>query len=691
MQSRSEPAEVLPEVADRTLDRHPALALRRAPNTPSTSMISAVDISLQYGERRLLDAVTFHVGSHDRIGLVGSNGSGKSTLLHILLGDMKPDSGTVTRARYVTAGYLPQEGIALAGRSLYDEVESVFEDIVQTQQELTQVQEAMATEPHDTEAFRELLDIYGELQHRLEASDGFRMQSLIEKVLTGLGFQKRDFTRLTEEFSGGWQMRIALAKLLLRQPSLLLLDEPTNHLDLDSLQWLEEYLQEYEGAVILVSHDRRFLDIMTRRTFELSGARLIEYAGNYTFSLSAREERKAHQAAAYSNQQQQIKQTERFIERFRYKATKARQVQSRIKALEKLERVEIEDDESGIRFKFPPAPSSGRVLMECREITKAYGSLKVFRELSLTIDRGDRIAFVGVNGAGKSTLARIIAGVEPFDTGERMPGHNVSVSYFAQHQAEDLDPTLDVLQTVDAVAAGDIRARLRSLLGAFLFTGDDVFKKVGVLSGGEKSRLALAKMLLKPANLIVLDEPTNHLDMRSKEVLQRALGEFDGSLIVVSHDRDFLDPLVTKVVEFKDLGIRTYLGTVSDFLETRRREQDAGKASVDFRPQPAVTADRDRKRREAELRQERYEKTRPLQKRLTSLEQRIKEAESTKNLLEQQMADPELYRGPDRIREIQLSYQTVGETLQSLYHQWGAVSEDLERWMTHFDAEIQRR
>ena len=654
-------------------------------------MISAVDISLQYGERRLFDGVTFHIGPHDRIGLVGSNGSGKTTLLRVLLGDVAPDSGAVTRARYVTVGYLPQEGTALAGRTLYAEAESVFEDVVQTQQELAQVQEAMAREPHETETFRELLDIYGELQHRLEASDGFRMQSLIEKVLVGLGFRQSDFHRLTEEFSGGWQMRISLAKLLLRQPSLLLLDEPTNHLDLDSLQWLEEYLQGYEGAVILVSHDRRFLDTMTRRTFELAGAQLIEYAGNYTFSRAASEERKNHLAAAYRNQQQQIKQTERFIERFRYKATKARQVQSRIKALEKLERVELEDDESSIRFRFPPAPSSGSVVMDLRRISKAYGSLSVFRNLSFTIERGDRIAFVGVNGAGKSTLARIIAGVEPFDEGERIPGHNVSVSYFAQHQAEELDPNYDVLQTVDAVATGDIRTRLRSLLGAFLFTGDDVFKKVQVLSGGEKSRLALAKMLLMPANLIVLDEPTNHLDMRSKEVLQEALSDFEGSLIVVSHDRDFLDPLVTKVVEFKDSAIRTSLGSVTEFLEKRRREQEEETAAASSRPAAGMAGERDRKRREAEIRQERYVKTNPLQKRLASLEERIKKEETAKELLEQQMADPELYRGPDRIREIQSSYRTVGESLQSLYHEWGKVSEELERWMAHYDTEMQRR
>ena len=655
-------------------------------------MISAVNITLQYGERCLLYGVTFHVGPHDRIGLVGSNGSGKSTLLRILLGEFTPDTGIITRAKYVTVGYLPQETAAFAGRTLYAEVESVFEDIVQTQRDLTAVQEAMAVEPHDTEAFRELLEIFGELQHKLEASDGFRMQSAIEKVLTGLGFAVGDFARLTDEFSGGWQMRIALAKLLLRQPSLLLLDEPTNHLDLDSLQWLEEYLQSYEGAVILVSHDRRFLDTMTKRTFELSGGSLMEYAGNYTFSMKAREERRVHLASAYRNQQQQIKQTERFIERFRYKATKARQVQSRIRALDKIERVELEDDENEIRFAFPPAPSSGRQVMELRNIVKHYGDLHVFDGVNFSIDRGDRIAFVGVNGAGKSTLARIIAGVEPFDRGERLPGHNVTVSYFAQHQAEELDPAYDVLQTVEAVATGDIRTRLRSLLGSFLFSGDDVFKKVAVLSGGEKSRLALAKMLLMPSNLIVLDEPTNHLDMRSKTVLQEALAEFEGSLIVVSHDRDFLDPLVTKVVEFKSGSIRTYLGSVSEYLAARNKDEAAAAASSEpASSQSSAIAERDRKRREAEIRQERYTKVKPLQKRLESVEKAIAGREAEKAKLEEIMADPEQYKGPDRIREVNTAYRTVGEKLQNLYHEWGKVSEELERLMAQYDAEKARR
>ena len=514
-------------------------------------MISAVNLLLEFGERALFNEISFRVGPHDRIGLVGSNGTGKSTLLRILVGEMAADKGEIAKAKYVSVGYLPQEGMSAAGRTLYGEVESVFAEVIGTQTALDEIHRRMGEIDHESAEFAELLEVYGELQHRLESSDAFRIKTGIEKVLVGLGFRESDFGRQTDEFSGGWQMRIALAKLLLAQPSLLLLDEPTNHLDLDSLRWLEDYLRSYEGAVIIVSHDRRFLDNMTGKTYELSMGTLTEYAGNFTYYITEKAVRRAQQIAAQRNQQQQIKQTEQFIERFRYKATKARQVQSRIKQLEKLDLIEIEDEEGGIHFAFPPAPQSGRVVMELKGIRKSYGGLKVFDGISFDIDRGDRIAFVGVNGAGKSTLARILAGIEPFDAGERVVGHNVTISYFAQHQAEELNPAYDVLQTVEEVATGDIRRRLRTLLGCFLFSGDDVFKKVRVLSGGEKSRLALAKMLLHPSNLIVMDEPTNHLDMRSKGVLQDALAGYEGSFVIVSHDRDFLDPIVTKVVEFR--------------------------------------------------------------------------------------------------------------------------------------------
>jgi len=638
-------------------------------------MISGSNISLQFGGRILFQEISFRIGSHDRIALVGSNGAGKSTLLRMLVGEQRAEAGHIAKAKFVTVGYLPQEGIHADGRTLYDEVKTVFADVIDVQQRLDEVHQRMEVVDHQSDEFQELLQIYGELQHRLEDTDAFRMKSNIEKVLMGLGFSERDFQRQTGEFSGGWQMRIALAKLLLLQPSLLLLDEPTNHLDLDSLEWLEGYLRSYDGALMIVSHDRRFLDNMTTRTYEICRGILTEYAGNYTFYRKENEKRKALQRAAFENQQQQIKHTERFIERFRYKATKARQVQSRIKQLEKIELVEIEDEESVIHLRFPPAPPSGRSVMELRGICKNYGTVTIFDTLDFDIDRGDRIAFVGVNGAGKSTLSRIIAGVEPFDQGERIAGHNVFVSYFAQHQAEELDPGKDVLQTVDEVATGEIRTRLRTLLGCFLFSGDDVFKKVGVLSGGEKSRLALANMLLQPTNLIVMDEPTNHLDMRSKEVLQRALGEFEGSCVIVSHDRDFLDPLVNKVVEFSKGRIKMFLGNISDYLALKEKELAA--------PGPKTSqhhgSSRDRKRLEADQRRRRYEKTKPVQQKIRTLEQTIESKETQKAECERVMEDPDFYRDGERVKQISAQYKELEQSLADDYHTWNELTKELER------------
>ena len=643
-------------------------------------MISAVSISLQFGGGALLKEVSFRIGSHDRIGLVGSNGAGKSTLLRMLVGEQSPDSGEIAKAKYVSVGYLPQEGMHASGRTLYKEVETVFGDVLELQANLEEIHKKMETTSHEDGEFQELLELYGEMQHKLEDTDAFRMKAKIEKVLMGLGFSVRDFERETGEFSGGWQMRIALAKLLLQQPSLLLLDEPTNHLDLDSLQWLEEYLQSYDGAVVIVSHDRRFLDNMTAKTYALSLGKLTEYHGNFAFYLKEKEERTQLQESAFMNQQQQIKQTERFIERFRYKATKARQVQSRIKQLEKLDLIEIEDEEDTIRFQFPPAPPSGRVAMELRGIHKSYGAVRVFDGMDFDIDRGDRIAFVGVNGSGKSTLSRIIAGVEPFDEGERIIGHNVVVSYFAQHQAEELNPRNDILQTVDEVAVGEIRKRLRNLLGCFLFRGDDVFKKVSVLSGGEKSRLALAKMLLHPSNLVVLDEPTNHLDMRSKAILQEALLRYEGSYVIVSHDRDFLDPIVSKVVEFKHGKVKTHLGNVSDYLYTKEKERRQVQLATtqQERPMPSRISDKDRKRQEAEARQKRHQRVKPVQRKVEEVEREIESKEREKKACEALMGDPELYKSGEKVKEVTARLKSLEGELGAAYFKWNELTKELE-------------
>lgn len=668
-------------------------------------MLSLDHISVQFGGRYLFDDLSIMVGPHDRIGLVGSNGAGKTTLLKIIAGIAQAESGTVSKAHYVTSGYLPQDGVTAAGKTLYKEVETAFENVLLVQQELDEAHIALATLDSSSTEYMEMLEIYGELQHKLEDLDAFRMKSKIERVLMGLGFSAPDLERQTDEFSGGWQMRIELAKLLLKEPSVLLLDEPTNHLDIESLQWLEEYLHQYNGAIVLVSHDRAFLDSITARTFALSLGKMEEYAGNYSFYEKEKVIRKELVMNAYKNQQQQLKQTQQFVDRFRYKATKARQVQSRIKQMEKMDLIEIEDEEEEIHFHFPQPQPSGRVVMELKGIQKSYGTHNVFNGLNYIIERGDRIAVVGVNGAGKSTFSRIVAGVEPFNGGERLPGYNAITSYFAQHQAEELDMSKEVLQIVDEVATGEVRTKLRTILGSFLFRGDDVFKKVKVLSGGEKSRLALAKMLLLPSNFLIMDEPTNHLDMRSKKVLQDALAEFDGTYLIVSHDRAFLDPIVNKVLEFSHGGIRTFLGNVSDYL-VKKKEEAAKKNAGDRRqnsgdrrqkenkgPRPngqeqkaeargkdvVHYSEKEKKRIEAERRQERSKKFQPLKKKLSVVEKEIERLEHRKSEIEELMAQPEFYKIGEEAKKLSAEHKNVQAKLNDNYYEWDKISQEIAR------------
>ena len=645
---------------------------------------------MQFGGRYLFDDLSLMIGPHDRIGLVGSNGAGKSTLLKIIAGLASAEGGTVSKAHYVTVGYLPQDGVTAAGKTLYKEVETAFEDVLLVQKEIEEANELLGTLDTSSPEYMETIEILGELQHKLEDLDAFRMQSKIERVLMGLGFSVEDLSRQTDEFSGGWQMRIELAKLLLKEPSALLLDEPTNHLDIESLQWLEEYLMQYNGSIILVSHDRALLDSLTTRTFALSLGAMDEYAGNYSFYEKEKVIRKELIMNAYKNQQQQLKQTQQFIDRFRYKATKARQVQSRIKQMDKLDLIEVEDEEEEIRFHFPKPQPSGRVVMELKNLSKSYGSHKVFAGLNHTIERGDRIAVVGVNGAGKSTYSRIVAGVEPFNGGERVMGYNVILSYFAQHQAEELDMSKEVLQIVDEVATGEIRTRLRTILGSFLFRGDDVFKKVKVLSGGEKSRLALAKMLLLPSNFLVMDEPTNHLDMRSKKVLQEALAEFDGTYLIVSHDRAFLDPIVNKVLEVRKGGVKTYLGNVSEYLAKKREETSQVAANKNQKKreekrekwevkESVEVTEKERKRVEAEKRQQFSKKLQPLKKKLDSMEKTIAQLESRKQEIEMILADPEIYKSGEEAKKTTHEYKEVQSKLQSAYFDWGKITEEIEK------------
>lgn len=529
-------------------------------------MIALQKIRLQYGERYLYKDISATIGTSDRIGLVGSNGAGKSTLLKVLCGLEEVDGGKVDKANYVTFGYLPQDGIEMHGRTLFKETELAFADVLGLKAKVEEAEERLDEMDTSSEEFYETLELIGAWEHRLEDLDAGKLPSRIESVLLGLGFSSSDMHRKTEEFSGGWQMRIALAKLLLANPSLLLLDEPTNHLDVTSQKWLEDFLLRYDGSLIMISHDRGFLDIICNRTFELSMGSLHVYSGNYSVFETQSAERKELQMKAYKSQQKEIQQAEQFINRFRAKASKAKQAQSRIKALDKIERIQIEKEEDGVSFSFAPPPRSGQTVINLVDISKSYGDLPVIRDANLRIERGDRIVVVGVNGAGKTTIAKVIAGVEPFQSGEREIGQSTHISYFGQHQADELDKSLTVLATLEESAEGKNTTNIRSILGTFLFRGDDVFKKVSVLSGGERNRLALAKMLARSANFLILDEPTNHLDMRSQDALQNALQEYTGAYLIVSHNRAFVDPLATKVLEIRKDGLSLFPGNVSDYL-----------------------------------------------------------------------------------------------------------------------------
>ncbi len=550
-------------------------------------MLSLQNAGKRFGPRILFLEANWLIRTKEKTALVGANGTGKSTLMKVLAGLETLDYGDLQRTKGMSIGYLPQEGLRLTGRTVFDECLTVFDELREMEREVERLSGQMAELDHASAEYEAVAERYSLLQERFHALDGYALDAQVGSVLTGLGFGKEDWGRQTDEFSGGWQMRIALAKLLLAKPNLLLLDEPTNHLDLETRNWLEDYLHNYPFGYILISHDRYFLDVTIDRTVEIWNKRLTIYQGNYSKYLTQKEDRRAQLEAAYRNQREQIEHLESFINRFRYQATKAKQVQSRIKELEKIERIEIPEDEPVIHFKFPQPKPSGRMVVEVENLSKHYGEKQVLKDVHFNIERGDRIALVGVNGAGKSTLIKLLTGVESPTSGTVQPGHNVISEYFAQDQYKVLDPEARMLDDISRAAVKVPEGELRSLLGCFLFSGDDVFKKLGVLSGGERNRFALARILVSPSNFLLLDEPTNHLDMRAKDVLLEAIAAFSGTVIFVSHDRYFIDRLATRVLEVEDGTVNTYEGNYEDYLRKKESLASAGSVTDERVPHPS--------------------------------------------------------------------------------------------------------
>ncbi len=543
-------------------------------------MIQLSSAGKRFGPKLLFENLDWLVTPNERVGLVGANGTGKSTLLKVLGGIESLDYGTIVSAKNTTFGYLPQDGLQLSGRTVFDECMSVFSNLQALENEMEELAHKMGElDPSSTE-YSQVADRYQRISGHFHMNDGYALDSQVGTVLDGLGFKKEDWTRYTEEFSGGWQMRIALGKLLLSKPNLLLLDEPTNHLDLETRNWLEQYLLEYPFAYILISHDRYFLDVTVDRIAEIWNKHVHFYSGNYEKYLAQKQERRDSLVAAYKNQRERIEQLEAFINRFRYQATKAKQVQSRIKELEKIERIEVPQDEKTIHFTFPQPKPSGRLVVEAVDVAKSYGPKQVFSNVNFTIQRGDRIALVGVNGAGKSTLIKLLTGVEPLTAGALNLGHNVEPDYFAQDQYKELDPSRRMLDDLSDVSPQKSITELRGVLGCFLFSEDDVFKPIGVLSGGERNRYALARMLLHPSNFLLLDEPTNHLDMRAKDVLLESLEKYNGTVVFVSHDRYFIDKLATRVFEIGDGRVEVFPGNYEDYL-WRKQRQESGESEAE--------------------------------------------------------------------------------------------------------------
>ncbi|MGQ1889757.1 ABC-F family ATP-binding cassette domain-containing protein [Thermophagus sp. OGC60D27] len=653
-------------------------------------MVSVNQLTLDFGTFVLFQDISFLINPHDRIGLVGKNGAGKSTLLKVVNGIQPPTAGSVTMPKDFTIGYLPQVMKHDNRFSVFEEVEQAFSEIKDLEREMSRLNEIICQrEDYQSDEYLSMINKLAEVTDRFNMFGGQDYKSTIEQTLKGLGFSPSDFHRSTSEFSGGWRMRIELAKILLKKPNLFLLDEPTNHLDIESITWLEDFLKNYNGALVVISHDKTFLDNVTNRTLEISLGKIYDYKVPYSRFVELRNERREQQMAAYRNQQKMIETTEQFIERFRYKATKAVQVQSRIKQLEKLERIEVDEfDESKLNIKFPQAPHSGKIIVEGKHIRKSYGNHLVLDDIDFIIERGEKVAFVGKNGEGKTTLTRIIL-QELEHQGTIRLGHQVKIGYFAQNQAQLLNENLTVLETVDNVAVGEIRTKIRDLLGAFMFRGEEVDKKVAVLSGGERTRLAMVRLLLEPVNFLVLDEPTNHLDMRSKEILKKALKDFEGTVLVVSHDRDFLDGLVTRVCEFANKKIKEHIGGIYDFLEKKRmnnfRELESTKGGG------RKTSEISTKSNSSGGGKNAFAERKELNKKIKKAEKDADAAEKTISQLEQKIEEISLkLENPDNATDASLfeDYQKLQQQIEEKMSEWEkmhTLMEDLKKMRSEMD------
>ncbi len=658
-------------------------------------MVFAVqDLHIEFGPRVLFDSLSFVVEQGDRIAFAGQNGAGKSTLMKCIVGAMEPDHGKVLLPKHTQVGYLPQDGIHIAGAPLLEEVLGSVGNIVELQQVVDELSADLQKMDAAAPEYKEALEEIGRLELILQDRDAARLRPRTESILRGLGFADKDFARDCGEFSGGWQMRIALAKLLLQEPEVLLLDEPTNHLDLQSQRWLEQSLRTYRGAICIISHDVALLDNLVTRTIAFHHGRAEEYAGNFSFYLKESKARKEILLRQAKAQQREIAKTQEFIDRFRAKATKATQVQSRIKQLEKVELIEVEDDDAVMSFHFPPPPPGGHTVVKLEKACKAYGPITLLNGYDFTMAKGDRIAIVGVNGSGKSTFTRLISGTEAPDAGTFAFGHHTQVAFFSQTHADVLNNEQTVLECVEAAASRETRPMVRNILGCFLFRGDDVFKKIGVLSGGERSRVALVCMLLKPANFLIMDEPTNHLDFQSQDVLQRALLEYPGSYCIVSHNRQFLDPIVNKVLEFR-LGHapRLFYGNVSAYLETveaeeRRLKAAAQPALADSAP-PQQTGNRKDARRAREMaRQQRNKVLKPLQTNLETVEEEIAAKDARKEAISAELENPANMSDNQKLMELTQEYQQLERETETLYSRWEELSVEIELKTAELEAEF---